>query len=196
MVGCVPRNTKRQVHWGGRDTLATQHKARKHTLQAALSSRCRLHVPPHHPPRPAQRLRRQPQLSAGRTDCRPAAAASRHPPSHGTPHCGPPALRPAEHTQPVAARRRHNAPRLAQGHWHCGQASRRAAAAPWLWPSPDPVASACSEHTGSQTQSRGNKTESLELEAEACRMQARKLTWVGHRHPGTAAVVKTIVLHL
>ena len=141
-------------------------------------------------------LRRQPQLSAGRTDCRPAAAASRHPPSHGTPHCGPPALRPAEHTQPVAARRRHNAPRLAQGHWHCGQASRRAAAAPWLWPSPDPVASACSEHTGSQTQSRGNKTESLELEAEACRMQARKLTWVGHRHPGTAAVVKTIVLHL
>ena len=150
----------------------------------------------HHPPRPAQRLRRQPQLSAGRTDCRPAAAASRHPPSHGTPHCGPPALRPAEHTQPVAARRRHNAPRLAQGHWHCGQASRRAAAAPWLWPSPDPVASACSEHTGSQTQSRGNKTESLELEAEACHMQARKLTWVGHRHPGTAAVVKTIVLHL
>ena len=144
-----------------------------------------LHVPPHHPPRPAQRLRRQPQLSAGRTDCRPAAAA-----------CGPPALRPAEHTQPVAARRHHNAPRLAQGHWHCGQASRRAAAAPWLWPSPDPVASACSEHTGSQTQSRGNKTESLELEAEACRMQARKLTWVGHRHPGTAAVVKTIVLHL
>ena len=99
----MPRNTKRQVHWGGRDTLATQHKARKHTLQAALSSRCRLHVPPHHPPRPAQRLRRQPQLSAGRTDCRPAAAASRRPPSHGTPHCGPPALRPAEHTQPVAA---------------------------------------------------------------------------------------------
>eukprot|EP01046_Picozoa_sp_COSAG06_P029835 COSAG06_NODE_2795_length_6270_cov_78.849943_3_plen_325_part_00 len=143
MVGCVPHNTKRQVHWGGRDTLATHHKARKHTLQAALSSRCRLHVPPHHPPRPAQRLRRQPQLSAGRTDCRPAAATSRHPPSHGTPHCGPPALRPAEHTQPVAARRRHNAPRLAQGHWHCGQASRRAAAAPWLWPSPDPVASAC-----------------------------------------------------
>jgi len=196
VVGCVPHNTKRQVHWGGRDTLATQHKARKHTLQAALSSRCRCTYRPitHHD---------QPSVCGGsrscllvETDCRPAAAASRHPPSHGTPHCGPPALRPAEHTQPVAARRHHNAPRLAQGHWHCGQASRRAAAAPWLWPSPDPVASACSEHTGSQTQSRGNKTESLELEAEACRMQARKLTWVGHRHPGTAAVVKTIVLHL
>ena len=68
---------------GGRDTLATQHKAPKHTLQATLSSHCRLQVPAHHPPRPAQRLRRQPQLSAGRTDCRPATAASRHPPPTG-----------------------------------------------------------------------------------------------------------------
>ena len=154
---------------GGRDTLATQHKAPKHTLQATLSSHCRLQVPAHHLPRPAQRLRRQPQLSAGRTDCRPAAAASRRPPSHGTPHCSPPALRPAEHTQLVAARRRHNAPRLAQDHRHCGQASRRAAAAPWLWPSPDPVASACSEHTGSQTQSRETRQNHWScLQTRAC----------------------------